>query len=108
MRGERALRQELRAKGVDRAVIDDVIAARDRESDAGSDVDARPDGADGAAARRLLARHARALDRVGDARQRRQRAYALLARNGFDSETATTAIAELLGHEVGSSPRRSS
>ena len=43
---------------------------------------------DRAAADRLLARHARALARVADVRERRQRAYALLARNGFDPSTA--------------------
>src|SRR5437016_5917150 len=41
------------------------------------------------AAERLLQRHARALARTGDSRVRRQKAYALLARNGFDPETAS-------------------
>jgi hypothetical protein len=41
----------------------------------------------------LLAKHARALARVADPRQRRQRAYALLARNGFDPETCREAAA---------------
>ena len=41
---------------------------------------------DQAAAERLLARNARSLARVADPRQRRQRAYALLARNGFDPD----------------------
>ena len=40
-----------------------------------------------AAAERLIAKHARALARVADPRKRRQRAYALLARSGFDPET---------------------
>lgn len=75
-RGERALRQELARKGIDRAVRDEAIADRELE---------RPD-ADEDAARRLLDRHASALARVADPRARRQRAYALLARNGFDSE----------------------
>jgi regulatory protein len=77
-RGERALRQELARKGIDRAVADETLEERDLE---------RPD-ADAAAAQRLLARHAAALARVPDPRARRQRAYALLARNGFDSELA--------------------
>jgi regulatory protein len=77
-RGERALRQELARKGIDRGVADETLADRDVE---------RPD-ADEAAARRLLERHASALSRVPDPRARRQRAYALLARNGFDSELA--------------------
>ena len=78
-RGERALRQELARKGIDRAITDETLA--DREVD-------RPD-ADVEAARRLLERHASALARVPDPRARRQRAYALLARNGFDSEIAS-------------------
>ena len=78
-RGERALRQELLRKGIDRAVRDEALA--DRESE-------RPD-ADEDAARRLLERHASALARVPDPRARRHRAYALLARNGFDSELAS-------------------
>ena len=81
-RGERALSEELRVRGVDRSVI--VAALEERRttaSDAGAD--AEP-SADEAAAGRLLARHARALERVADPRARRQRAYALLARNGFD------------------------
>jgi regulatory protein len=77
-RGERALRAELRTKGIDRAVVDETMAGRELE---------RPD-ADDNAARRLLERHASALARVPDPRARRQRAYALLARNGFDPETA--------------------
>jgi regulatory protein len=79
-RGERALRQELARKGIDRAITDETLD--DREVD-------RPD-ADAEAARRLLARHASALARVPDPRARRQRAYALLARNGFDSELASS------------------
>ncbi len=79
-RGERALRQELARKGIDREVTDEAIEERDIE---------RPD-ADEAAARRLLERHASALARVPDPRARRQRAYALLARNGFDSELCTS------------------
>jgi regulatory protein len=81
-RGERAIREELRQKGIDRAVVDDVLAERaDAATDAGTA------SADRGAAERLIARHARALGRVPDPRQRRQRAYALLARNGFDPET---------------------
>ena len=81
-RGERALRAELRGKGIDRHVVDDVLEVRDSE---------QPD-ADAAAARRVLERHAGALARVADPRARRQRAYALLARSGFDSDTAVEAI----------------
>ena len=80
-RGERALRFELARKGIDRRTADETIAERAAD---------RPD-ADAEAAARLLVRNARALDRVGDPRARRERAYALLARNGFDPETAAAA-----------------
>jgi regulatory protein len=77
-RGERALRMELARKDIERAVTDGAIA--DRESE-------RPE-ADEAAARLLLARNERSLIRIADPRVRRQRAYALLARNGFEPELA--------------------
>jgi len=85
-RGERALRSELRTKGIERHVVDGVLETRIVEQPA----------ADADAARRVLERHASALARVVDARARRQRAYALLARSGFDSETAVEAIAAML------------
>lgn len=80
-RGERALRQELRLKGVDQGLIDDAMS--ERRPEPGGD-----DDPDVPAAERLLARHAGQLGRVADPRARRQRAYALLVRNGFDSEVA--------------------
>ena len=89
-RGERALRAELHKKGVDRPIVDSVLEDR---ADTSDDPD-RP-GADEDAARRLLTKHARALERVADPRARRQRAYALLARNGFDSDTASRLAADL-------------
>jgi regulatory protein len=76
-RGEIALRRELRLKGIAPTTIDAVLEERALSADA---------GADDVAARRLLERHARALGRIADLRARRQRAYALLARNGFDPE----------------------
>jgi regulatory protein len=84
-RGERTLRQELALKGIDRGLVDQLLEERRGEGGDDSSVDA-------AAAERLLARHARSLDRIADPRQRRQRAYALLARNGFDPDTASAAI----------------
>jgi regulatory protein len=81
-RGERALRRELAVKGIEREIVDTTMGERDAES---------PD-ADADAARTLLERNARSLGRVSDIRARRQRAYALLARNGFDSETVLAAI----------------
>jgi regulatory protein len=80
-RGERALRFELARKGIDRKTADETIAERAAD---------HPE-ADAEAAARLLARNARVLDRIPDIRARRQRAYALLARNGFDSEIASAA-----------------
>ena len=85
-RGERAIRQELALKGIDRLTVDLVLGER-RDAVAGKSAH-DPDAAspDEAAAERLLAKHARNLARVADPRLRRQRAYALLARNGFDPE----------------------
>jgi regulatory protein len=81
-RGERALRRELALKGIERQVADEMIGERG---------EADPD-AEAEAAKRLLERNARVLARVPDPRARRQRAYALLVRRGFDSETALAAI----------------
>ena len=81
-RGEIALRRELAIKGVDRSIVDELL---DERRDLGGATDGS--GVDTEAARRLLARHERSLARVANPRQRRQRAYALLARNGFDPET---------------------
>lgn len=85
-RGERALRRELALKGIERAIVDGLLEER-REGEGSAA--AEPDLA---AAGRLLTRNARTLERVSDLRQRRSRAYALLARNGFDSETCTAAV----------------
>jgi regulatory protein len=95
-RGRSALRGELAYKGIDRETIAAVLSDRDRAAveeseEAGSDGDAtfadRPvRSADEVAARRLLEKSRTALQRVEDPRARRQRAYALLARKGFDPE----------------------
>jgi regulatory protein len=85
-RGERALRAELLLKGVERPVVDAILAERgaaDADHDA-DDADER--SADEQAAGRLLEKHRRALERELDPRRRRQKAYALLARNGFDPD----------------------
>ena len=100
-RGERAIREELRLKGIDRETIDVVLGERrDRAlassaAGAGED-DGEPASADRTAAERLLAKNSRALARVADPRQRRQRAYALLARHGFDPETCREVAATIL------------
>ena len=94
-RGERAIREELRQKGIERTTVDVVLedrrsAATERAAAEGDTDGVNPDRA---AADRLLAKHARALARVADPRGRRQRAYALLARNGFDPEICREAAA---------------
>lgn len=88
-RGERALRQELQLKGIDRVIVDELLAERSTPSEGEPDADAT-------GARRVLERHAAALGRVADPRRRWQRAYALLARSGFDPETASTAVRAFL------------
>jgi regulatory protein len=104
-RGERAIRDELRLKGIDRSTVDLVMeerreAAEERGVEDGTDASVGPDRA---AAERLLAKHRRALLRVADPRQRRQRAYALLARNGFDPETCRAVAASVLADAAGAS-----
>lgn len=77
-RGENALRRELALKGVPRETVDAVLTER-------ADGTAREvDPPDVGAARRLLERRRAAIEREPDPRRRRQKAYALLARNGFD------------------------
>lgn len=88
-RGTRALRDELRRKGVAADVVDATLAARE-----GSEA-AEAEGADERAATALLERRAASLARVDDPRLRRQRAYALLARNGFDPEICARLAARI-------------
>jgi regulatory protein len=105
-RGERAIREELRLKGVDHSSIDLVLAER-REAVADPDNDTiSVDGAGGsaagpdrAAAERLIEKHRRILARVADPRKRMQRAYALLARNGFDADVCSAAAARVVSGE---------
>ena len=99
-RGERAIRQELIQKGIERETIDIVLGERSASalasattSEAGDEAVAPT--ADRSAADRLLAKNRRVLDRVADPRQRRQRAYVLLARHGFDPEVCRTVAAGL-------------
>lgn len=86
-RGAFALRRELALKGVTREVVAEVLAERD-EAPGSSD-----ETADLEAALRLLERRRSALEREPDPRKRRQKAYALLARNGFDPEQCREAVA---------------
>jgi regulatory protein len=96
-RGERAIRDELRLKGVDREIVDVVLEERSAtaEGDRSPDIEG---------AERLLHKHERALARVADPRQRRQRAYAMLARNGFDPDVCREVAGRFasLGGEMGS------
>jgi len=100
-RGQNALRRELALKGVPRDLVEAVLTERaEPEADLrpGSDEtrDGPSPGPDRAAAERLLARRRAALDREPDPRKRRQRAYALLARNGFDPETCREVAATIV------------
>jgi regulatory protein len=96
-RGERAIRSELSLKGVDRAIIELVLGERrSGGAETGNGGGRRP-SPDAIAAERLVARNARALERILDPRLRRQRAYALLARNGFDPEVCRTVAAASVG-----------
>jgi len=98
-RGERALRDELRLKGIDRPLVDLVLAER-RELGTSSDASDAPPPPDRIAAERLIERHARALSRIDDPRKRRERAYALLARNGFDPDTCREVAAALVAQDA--------
>jgi len=88
-RGESALRRELMTKGIARDRIDDVLLDR---AAAATEV-----SADTRAAERLLERRRSALEREADPRRRRQKAYALLARNGFDPEVCRDVAASVQG-----------
>jgi regulatory protein len=88
-RGQLALRRELAQKGVDRQLVDQVLAER-QESATGAQSELL-------AARRLLERRRRTLDSETDPYKRRQKGYALLARNGFDPDVCHQATIEFLG-----------
>jgi regulatory protein len=88
-RGTAALRRELALKGVEREVVAEVLADRDQV------IDASAESADMTAALRLMERRRSALEREPDLRKRRQKAYALLARHGFDPDVCSQ-VASLL------------
>lgn len=87
-RGQVALRRELALKGIDRDMTAAVLA--ERNSAAAADAADDPDGygrsPDARAAERLLEKNRGALGRIEELRARRNRAYAILARNGFDPD----------------------
>ncbi len=111
-RGERALRDELARKGIARELVELVLV--ERASGAGLDGSGRTGGrtgsrtgtsdsdaalgADERAATALLERRRASLIRIAEPRLRRQRAYALLARNGFDPDVAAR-VAERFARE---------
>ncbi len=108
-RGARALRDELRRKGVAPEDVEAALAAREERAGGRDEDGATPireegeratsDASDDDAAARLLARRGAALLREPDPRKRRARAYALLARNGFDPGVcASAATAWLAGN----------
>ena len=102
-RGENALRRELALKGLDRELVAELLADRAAGIDetgepaprAGSGVD-DDEPVEMRAALALLARRGSALARVLDSRARRQRAYALLARSGFDPGVCHAASARFV------------
>ncbi len=87
-RGETALRRELALKGVARDVVDEVLAERNEAATSGDP--------NRSAAGALLNRRRSALEREIDPARRRQKAYALLARNGFDPETCREAASSFV------------
>jgi len=112
-RGERALRYELRSRGMSPELAEAALAERRAggqvrggfQASFGQDLldagDEPAVSADERAAERLINRNARALARVADPRVRRQRAYALLARNGFDPAVASRVAQRALAAEPG-------
>jgi len=110
-RGERALRHELQVHGLDRALVDRALAERRADSEERRQARATADeenpeaepsepvdraSPDETAAFRLLQRRRRTIERLSDTRSRRQWAYALLARNGFDPTVARTVAARVV------------
>jgi regulatory protein len=97
-RGESALRRELSLKGIERETISAILAERSEASEARAE-DRDQGNADTAAAQRLLAKSRASLLRIADPRARRSRAYAMLARNGFDPEVCREVSARSTGLE---------
>jgi SOS response regulatory protein OraA/RecX len=109
-RGQIRLRRELALKGISRDIVDHVMEQRgdsalDVGTVAGLEDEARPvasidrTAAEQAAAISLLKRRAAALAREPDPRRRRQKAYGLLARNGFDPDVCRQAAVAFSAEE---------
>jgi regulatory protein len=98
-RGAVALRRELGRKGVPDDVIAEVLADRAQAATVGTHQDEGPGDPDRAAAQRLLERRSSTLRREADPYRRRQKAYALLARNGFAPDVCQEVAATVAGAE---------
>jgi regulatory protein len=92
-RGEMALRRELSMKGIDRETIRKVLAGRADVARTATRDEGLTVSPERGAAARLLDRRRAALLGVTDPRQRGQKAYALLARNGFAPDICQEASA---------------
>ena len=113
-RGARALRDELRRKGVSAEDVEAALAAREASATRLDEDEPAPGGSGGERATsrvsdeesafRLLARRGGAVLREPDARKRRAKAYALLARNGFDPDVCASVAAAWRAAEVEPSP----
>ena len=101
-RGASTLRRELALKGIDREIVTAVLVERG-DAIATNDATAGSGGASAEeiAAKRLLSKARATLSRVADPRARRQRAYALLARNGFDPDVCRAESARFTSQETG-------
>ncbi|MHB8960662.1 MAG: regulatory protein RecX [Candidatus Limnocylindrales bacterium] len=102
-RGEHALRRELGLKGVERVLVDAVLG--ERRDDAALAAAADGDGAanpDETAAERLLTKKLGPILREPDPRRRLQRAYAMLARNGFAPDVCSTVAKRALAASAAS------
>ena len=99
-RGAAVLRRELGLKGIDREVVTEVLAERSEAAAAqATGEEGGVASADEVAADRLLWKSRTTLLRVADPRARQQRAYALLARNGFDPEMCREVSARFVAAE---------
>ena len=100
-RGAMALRRELDRKGVPDEVIAEVLANRAQLVAAAVDTEEGTNDPDRVAAQRLLERRASTLGREEDPRRRRQKAYALLARNGFAPDVCHEVAATVAQADTG-------
>jgi regulatory protein len=110
-RGVAALRRELHQKGLASDTIRELLAER-AAPDEGDGMSGETAGAVGglvqptespdlAAARRVLARRAGVLAREADPRRRRAKAWALLARHGFDPDVCRDVVEAWVAEAAG-------